>query len=192
MIPPAPASFANGGHSPAAQQPLRKVRQPRYVPAHMSVADTLLSPLIWLGARVLGALAGVGRLVLFSLNALRAIITPPWYPARLFEQMALIGWFSLPVVGLTALFELIQETPDEVGHLLLIGHNPGLEDLLLLATEGDDSALRTEAEQKYPTATFATIDLPASGWPEVQERLAGRLMAFVRPRDLDATLGPDD
>jgi phospholipid/cholesterol/gamma-HCH transport system permease protein len=29
---------------------------------------------------------------------------PPWYPGKLFEQMLSIGWFSLPVVGLTALF----------------------------------------------------------------------------------------
>ena len=67
-------------------------------------ADILLAPLIWLGSRALGVLAGIGRLALFSLQALRAAISPPWYPARLFEQMALVGWFSLPVVGLTALF----------------------------------------------------------------------------------------
>ena len=91
-----------------------------------------------------------------------------------------------------SLFELIQETPDEVGHLLLIGHNPGLEDLLLLATEGDASPLRAEAELKYPTATFATIALPTSSWAKAEERIAGRLQAFVRPRDLDSTLGPDD
>jgi phosphohistidine phosphatase len=91
-----------------------------------------------------------------------------------------------------SLFELIQETPDEVGHLLLIGHNPGLEDLLLLATEGDPSALRAEAELKYPTATFATIDLPVDSWASAEERIAGRLKAFTRPRDLDASLGPDE
>lgn len=91
-----------------------------------------------------------------------------------------------------SLFELIQETPDDVGHLLLIGHNPGLEDLLLLATEGDVSTLRGEAEVKYPTATFATVELPLDRWAEAEEGLAGRLKAFVRPRDLDSSLGPDD
>ncbi len=91
-----------------------------------------------------------------------------------------------------SLFELVQETPDDVGHLLLIGHNPGLEDLLLLATEGDMSTLRGEAETKYPTATFATIELPIAGWAGAEERIAGRLTAFVRPRDLDPSLGPDE
>lgn len=64
----------------------------------------LLLLLIRLGAYVIGVLASVGRLALFSLRSLRAAFTPPFYPARLLEQMALIGWFSLPVVGLTALF----------------------------------------------------------------------------------------
>lgn len=91
-----------------------------------------------------------------------------------------------------SLFELIQETPDEVGHLLLIGHNPGLEDLLLLATEGDGSALRAEAELKYPTATYARLSLPTERWEAVEEGIGGRVEAFVRPRDLDPTLGPDD
>ena len=70
----------------------------------MALLDPLLKPLIALGAFVLGALAVVGRLAIFALQAIRRAATPPWYPARFFEQMALIGWFSLPVVGLTALF----------------------------------------------------------------------------------------
>ena len=67
-------------------------------------AAVLLKPLIWVGARTLAALGGIGRLALFALHAVRTIFTPPWYPARMIEQMALVGWFSLPVVGLTALF----------------------------------------------------------------------------------------
>lgn len=70
----------------------------------MSAADTLLKPLISLGAFAIGAFASIGRLAMFAARALKSAATPPWYPARLLEQMALIGWFSLPVVGLTALF----------------------------------------------------------------------------------------
>jgi phosphohistidine phosphatase len=91
-----------------------------------------------------------------------------------------------------SLFDILHETPDDVGHLLLIGHNPGLEDLLLLATEGDGSALRAEAELKYPTATYARLSLPTERWEAVEEGIGGRVEAFVRPRDLDPTLGPDD
>lgn len=89
------------------------------------------------------------------------------------------------------LFELLRDTADTHGHLLLVGHNPGLEDLLLLATAGDESALRAEAEIKYPTASYARIELPIARWAEAEEGMAGRLRAFVRPRDLDPELGPE-
>jgi phosphohistidine phosphatase len=90
-----------------------------------------------------------------------------------------------------SLYDLVRETPDAVGHLLLVGHNPGLEDLLLIATEGDTSALRREAELKYPTAAFATIAFEADRWADISEGGA-RLLRFTRPRDLDPSLGPDD
>ena len=66
--------------------------------------DGPLRLLIRLGAAVIAMLAAVGRLALFSLHGLRAVFALPFYPVRLVEQMARIGWFSLPVVGLTALF----------------------------------------------------------------------------------------
>jgi phosphohistidine phosphatase len=73
---------------------------------------------------------------------------------------------------------------------LLIGHNPGLEDLLLLLI-ADADPLRGEAEIKYPTATLAILDLAVDQWRDAG---AGRatLRHFIRPRDLDASLGPDD
>ena len=89
------------------------------------------------------------------------------------------------------LFDVIRDTADTVDHLLLIGHNPGLEDLLLLATEGETSELRREAEVKYPTATFATIALPVDHWADIEEGGA-TLANFVRPRDLDPALGPEE
>ena len=57
-----------------------------------------------IGRFVLGGLASIGRLVLFAGKAIGRAPTPPYYPARLGEQLLVIGWFSLPVVGLTALF----------------------------------------------------------------------------------------
>jgi phosphohistidine phosphatase len=88
------------------------------------------------------------------------------------------------------LFDLVQETPDTVAHLLLIGHNPGLEDCLLLGAEDDGSPLRQEAAIKYPTATLATLRFDGPSWADVGEQGAS-LERFVRPRDLDPSLGPD-
>ena len=65
---------------------------------------------------------------------------------------------------------------------MIVGHNPGLEDLALaLAADG---AERARMEEKYPTGALATIDLPTNDWSAV-ERGSGGLVGFVRPRDLD-------
>lgn len=64
----------------------------------------LLELLIRLGGFVIGAFALIGRLAQFAGTALARAIRPPFYVARTVEQMFIIGWFSLPVVGLTALF----------------------------------------------------------------------------------------
>lgn len=87
------------------------------------------------------------------------------------------------------LLDLVRETADGVERLLLVGHNPGLEDLTLeLAADDVTSPMRREVEIKYPTATLAEIALDADRWKEAH---AGKLRRFVRPRDLDPDLGPD-
>lgn len=86
------------------------------------------------------------------------------------------------------LLDLVHDADDSAGRLLLVGHNPGLEELaLLLAPEG---ALAGTLRVKYPTATLAEIALDEAHWRDVAGR-AGRLTRFLRPRDLDPALGPD-
>jgi phosphohistidine phosphatase len=97
----------------------------------------------------------------------------------------------LYLAGADSLFDIIAETADDIGHLLLVGHNPGLEMLLLEASAGHANALRHEAELKYPTATLASIAFAdAKIWPDAGPG-TGEVIRFVRPRDLDPTLGPD-
>jgi phospholipid/cholesterol/gamma-HCH transport system permease protein len=57
-----------------------------------------------IGAAFLGFLAAAGRIVLFTGTALGAMLRPPWYPRIILRQMVDIGYYSLPVVGLTAIF----------------------------------------------------------------------------------------
>lgn len=73
----------------------------------------LLSLLALFGAHAIGMFAAVGRVASFAGRTIVRGLAPPYYPARLLEQIALIGWFSLPVVGLTAIFTgaaLAQQT----------------------------------------------------------------------------------
>jgi phospholipid/cholesterol/gamma-HCH transport system permease protein len=57
-----------------------------------------------LGRPVLAALAAVGRVALFAGAILGHIFRPPFYLRELGHAVLQIGWYSLPVVGLTAIF----------------------------------------------------------------------------------------
>jgi phospholipid/cholesterol/gamma-HCH transport system permease protein len=57
-----------------------------------------------IGAAFLGFLAAAGRLITFAGMALATAFSPPYYLRAMLRQMVDIGYFSLPVVGLTALF----------------------------------------------------------------------------------------
>ena len=87
------------------------------------------------------------------------------------------------------LLDIVRATDDAEPRLLIVGHNPGMEQLaLLLAGEG---ALRDAIAAKYPTGALAELRFDARSWREVAAG-AGRLERFIRPRDLDPELGPDD
>jgi phospholipid/cholesterol/gamma-HCH transport system permease protein len=62
------------------------------------------NPLQAIGHGVLALLGAVGRLALFALEATSHCARPPLYPRLLLRQMVEIGFYSLPVVGLTGLF----------------------------------------------------------------------------------------
>jgi phosphohistidine phosphatase len=87
------------------------------------------------------------------------------------------------------LLSVLQEVEPENATLLMIGHNPGFEDLAaLLASDGDrDGILRIG--QKYPTAGLAVIDFAENNWRDVK-RGSGRLERFTTPKSLGT--GEDD
>lgn len=89
------------------------------------------------------------------------------------------------------LFEVIRERAGESGALLISGHNPGLQELLLaLVPPSGENALFDEAARKFPTAAFAVFELDIDTWDQLAEG-CGRLVRFTRPRDLDPALGPE-
>lgn len=88
------------------------------------------------------------------------------------------------------LLEVLHDTPVEIDDLMMAGHNPGMEDLALLLTPDDGAALRDTLEEKFPTAAYATIAFDVADWQAVK-RASGRLERFVRPRDVDPELGPE-
>ena len=63
-----------------------------------------MNPLAVIGSVMLDFMASTGRLAVFTANGVRHCFMPPVYLRLVLRQMLVIGYFSLPVVGLTALF----------------------------------------------------------------------------------------
>ncbi len=57
-----------------------------------------------IGRFVLNGLAGAGSIALFGLSILSHLFRPPFYWKEFLQSVVQIGWLSLPVVGLTAVF----------------------------------------------------------------------------------------
>ncbi|MFJ2114367.1 MULTISPECIES: SixA phosphatase family protein [unclassified Streptomyces] len=82
--------------------------------------------------------------------------------------------------SLGELIALLNETPDEVRDLLLIGHNPGMHALAdALAGEADGSALSRMTRTGFPTAAYAIVTF-TGGWKTVEHGV-GRLVEFWTP-----------
>ena len=80
----------------------------------------------------------------------------------------------------TALVERIREVPASVRSLMVVGHNPAMQELAtMLASEGPDL---DRLRGKFPTGALATLDVTSS-WRGLEEG-AARLTGFVAPRDL--------
>jgi len=74
--------------------------------------------------------------------------------------------------GARDLLARLHQVPEAVASVMLIGHNPGMQQLALLLAGLDD---------KFPTAALATLECP--GWRTLEY---AELIDYVRPRDLDA------
>lgn len=88
---------------------------------------------------------------------------------------------TLYAASAETLLERVRALPDEAEEAMVIGHNPGLGDfLLLLAAPGK---LRERAQTKVPTGALATLEADVEHWADLEPEGA-RLVSFVTPRQL--------
>lgn len=66
--------------------------------------NKLLDLIAGLGAAALGLVAYIGELAIFGLSGISHIVRPPYYPRLVGQAFMEIGFYSIPVVALTALF----------------------------------------------------------------------------------------
>ena len=81
----------------------------------------------------------------------------------------------------------LQGAPSGVAGVMVVGHNPGLEELAtILAREPvrrKERARRDVLEEKFPTAALAVLDFDVEKWRDLRPG-EGVLVDFVRPKDL--------
>ncbi|MFI1357929.1 SixA phosphatase family protein [Streptomyces sp. NPDC020898] len=96
--------------------------------------------------------------------------------ARRTWELAAAQWGTPPPVrddprlygaDVPELLAAVREAPPEVGTLLLVGHNPGLEELVLeLAGDGLDDAL-DDVRTKFPTSAIAVLAWHGDSWRDL-------------------------
>ncbi len=89
--------------------------------------------------------------------------------------------------------EVIGGAAGEDETLLVVGHNPGLEEFILAhVPDQGEGGLRGDVAEKFPTAAIAVLDFDVAQWSDIaRDEGKARLRRFVRPRDLDPALGPE-
>ena len=79
------------------------------------------------------------------------------------------------------LLERLGRMPSDVMSVLLVGHNPAMQDLVARVADRGDAL--PDVLRKYPTTGLAEITLGDGTWDSLAER-PGELVRFVVPRDL--------
>jgi len=82
------------------------------------------------------------------------------------------------------LVSLVRDLPEEVKAPLLVGHNPGLERLVVELTHDDDGGLRDRIVGKYPTGALAVVEFPAAKWSDITPGSC-EIVELILPRELD-------
>lgn len=72
--------------------------------------------------------------------------------------------------------EAFYSIPDQIECILIVAHNPGLEELLYVLT--GESA-------RMPTSALAQVSLPVDRWTDLDDDTEGKLVNFWRVKELD-------
>lgn len=83
---------------------------------------------------------------------------------------------------------IIRRHGGRAQNLMVLGHNPAMEDTALTLAGTSNSQAMADLEQKYPTGALAVIDFDIADWSELHPR-TGHLERFTRPKDVKDAAG---
>lgn len=84
------------------------------------------------------------------------------------------------------ILEQVHQSEDAVDTLLVVGHNPGMQECALRLARRplskSEGHKREDMREKFPTCALAVLDFDATSWSDVTAE--GILLEFLCPRDL--------
>jgi phosphohistidine phosphatase len=83
-----------------------------------------------------------------------------------------------------AIVDVARHAPPDANAVLLVGHNPGLQDAATLLIAAGDLDDRERLREKLPTGGLVVIDFAIAQWSKLHPH-SGRLERFVVPRMLE-------
>lgn len=84
---------------------------------------------------------------------------------------------GLYLAASTEWLSLLADLPDDADRVLAVGHNPGVEELLVRLTG---------VRERMPTAALARVELPVASWAELPDGTRGELVRVWRPTEPDS------
>ncbi len=118
----------------------------------------------------------------------QVLCSPARRTRETFEGLALDGETliepELYSASATSVIERLGRVPDDLESVMVIGHNPTMQTLVLRLAGGNASeeGLLDAVQRKYPTGALATLTFEGS-WSELAPGGA-TLTALMRPKDL--------
>jgi phosphohistidine phosphatase len=83
---------------------------------------------------------------------------------------------DLYLAGAVTIVEILQNSaPESAKRIMIVGHNPGFEELV---------GMLTGQKELFPTAALAQIELPIERWGELTPGTKGKLIHLWRPKEL--------
>lgn len=86
---------------------------------------------------------------------------------------------DLYLAGPPSCYEALRDVADGHQRVLVVGHNPGMEDLILELVG---------QYHRMPTAALAHIELEIESWSNLSSAVKGTLLHLWRPKELESSL----
>ena len=119
----------------------------------------------------------------FSSTALRAVETIEIIKPSI-KDTEIIYKKDLYTFDDQIMLEFISKIRDDISSVLIVGHNPAIQETVLRLSETDkNSNLLNRVEHKYPTAAFCTLTSTIEKWSHTGDTMF-KLQEFICPKEL--------